>query len=145
MLKIYNTLSKKQEEFKPLKKDSVSFYQCGPTVYWVQHIGNMRAMVLADLIRRSLNYLDYKVKFARNYTDVGHLTSDEDEGEDKMAKAAKRDQMSPEEIAQKYLKDIEEVIFLGDILINYGDFFNRAHKLVPPGYCEEWWLLEFEK
>src|SRR3989339_1682830 len=107
MLKIYNTLSKKQEEFKPLKKDSVSFYQCGPTVYWVQHIGNMRAMVLADLIRRSLNYLDYKVKFARNYTDVGHLTSDEDEGEDKMAKAAKRDQMPPEEIAQKYIAQFE--------------------------------------
>jgi len=107
MLEIYNTLSKKQEEFKPLKKDSVSFYQCGPTVYWVQHLGNMRAMVLADLIRRSLNYLGYQVKFARNYTDVGHLTSDEDEGEDKMAKAAKRDQLSPEEIAQKYIAQFE--------------------------------------
>src|SRR3989339_1283072 len=107
MLKIYNTLSKKQEEFKPLKKDSVSFYQCGPTVYWVQHIGNMRAMVLADLIRRSLEYLDYKVKLARNYTDVGHLTSDEDEGEDKLEKGAKREGKTPQQIADKYLKIFE--------------------------------------
>ena len=90
MLKIYNTLSKKKEEFNPLNPPEVTFYQCGPTVYWVQHLGNMRAMVLADLIRRSLAYLDYEVKFARNYTDVGHLVSDEDEGEDKISKASKR-------------------------------------------------------
>ncbi|MFA5125119.1 MAG: cysteine--tRNA ligase [Patescibacteria group bacterium] len=107
MLKIYNTLTKSQEEFKPLKNKQVAFYQCGPTVYWIQHIGNMRAMVLADLICRSLVYLGYKVKFARNYTDVGHLTSDEDEGEDKMIKASKREGLTPEQIADKYIAQFE--------------------------------------
>lgn len=107
MLKIFNTLSKQQEDFKPLKKKEATFYQCGPTVYWIQHIGNMRAMVLADVIRRSLDYLGYKVKFARNYTDVGHLTSDEDEGEDKMIKAARREGLTPVQIADKYIAQFE--------------------------------------
>ena len=74
-------------------------YQCGPTVYWTQHLGNMRAVVLADLIVRSLRYAGYDVTFVRNYTDVGHMTSDEDTGEDKMEKGAKREGLSPEEIA----------------------------------------------
>lgn len=89
MLKIYNTLTRKKEEFKPIEDKKVRFYQCGPTVYWIQHLGNMRAMVLADLIRRSLVYLGYEVNFVRNYTDVGHLISDEDTGEDKMERAAR--------------------------------------------------------
>ncbi|MEK7652858.1 MAG: cysteine--tRNA ligase [Patescibacteria group bacterium] len=107
MLNVYNTLSRKKEEFKPLKGKTVSFYQCGPTVYWTQHIGNLRAMVLADLIVRSLDYLGYKVKFVRNYTDVGHLTSDRDEGEDKLEKAARQEKLSPKEIADKYIKIFE--------------------------------------
>jgi cysteinyl-tRNA synthetase len=107
MLKMYNTLTKSQEEFVPIKKNQVSFYQCGPTVYWVQHIGNMRAMVLADLVRRSLGYLGYEVKFARNYTDVGHMTTDEDGGEDKMTKASKRENLSPTAIADKYIEQFE--------------------------------------
>jgi len=107
MLKVYNTLSRSLEEFQPLKDNKVSFYQCGPTVYWTQHIGNLRAMVLANLIRRSLGYLGYKVNFARNYTDVGHLTSDEDEGEDKIIKAARREGLSPEQIADKYIAQFE--------------------------------------
>lgn len=107
MLKIQNTLTKKNEKFKTVDNDSVKFYQCGPTVYWTQHIGNMRAMVLADLIRRSLNYLGYNVKFARNYTDVGHMTTDEDGGEDKMSKSAKYENLSPEEIAEKYIAQFE--------------------------------------
>lgn len=82
-------------------------YHCGPTVYWTQHLGNMRAMVLADLIRRSFEYLDYKIKFVRNYTDVGHMISDADEGEDKMEKAAKREELSPKEVAEKYIKIFE--------------------------------------
>ncbi len=113
MLKIKNTLGKKKEIFKPLEEGKVRFYQCGPTVYWNQHIGNMRAVVMADLINRSLRYLGYEVKFVRNYTDVGHLTSDGDEGEDKMEKAAKRDKKSPKEIADFYIaqyeKDIEKL------------------------------------
>lgn len=106
-MKLYNTLTRTLEEFKPLNPSKTSFYQCGPTVYWTQHIGNMRAMVMADLIRRSLQYLGYPVSFARNYTDVGHLTSDADTGEDKMEKAAKREALSPKEIAEKYIKVFE--------------------------------------
>ncbi len=113
MLKIYNTLDKKKQDFKPLKDKQVGFYHCGPTVYWTQHIGNLRAVVLADLIHRSLDYIGYEVKLVRNYTDVGHLTSDSDEGEDKMEKSAKQAKMNPEEIAHKYIniyeKDVKDL------------------------------------
>jgi len=105
---LYNTLSRKKEEFKPIKKSRVLFYQCGPTVYWVQHLGNLRAAVLGDIIRRIFEYDGYKVKYVKNYTDVGHMASDEDEGEDKMDKGAKRENLSPEEIAQKYIKVYED-------------------------------------
>jgi cysteinyl-tRNA synthetase len=106
-LKLYNTLTRRKEVFKPIKKDEVSFYHCGPTVYWVQHLGNLRAAVLADLIHRTLKYLGYKVKMVRNYTDVGHLTSDRDEGEDKIEKTARQEKKSPQEIAQKYIEIFE--------------------------------------
>lgn len=104
MLKVYNTLGREQQEFTELEQGKVNFYHCGPTVYWVQHIGNMRAVVMADLIVRSLKYLGYEVKLVRNYTDVGHLTSDADQGEDKMDKAAKREGKDPQEIADKYIE-----------------------------------------
>lgn len=107
-MKLFNTLSRKLEEFKPLKEGHVSFYQCGPTVYWVQHIGNLRAMTWADLIRRSFSYLHFDVALVRNYTDVGHLVSDEDEGEDKMEKGAKREGLSPQAIADKYIGIFEQ-------------------------------------
>lgn len=114
MLKIYNTLTKTKEEFKPIYPGKVLFYHCGPTVYWIQHIGNMRGMMMADLIRRTLEYLGYEVKFVRNYTDVGHLTGDNlgdaDTGEDRMEKASKREGLNPDTIAAKYIK-----IFEGDI------------------------------
>ncbi len=106
-MKLYNTLTRKVEEFNPLNDKQVLFYQCGPTVYWVQHIGNLRAMVWADLIRRTFEYLGYQVIFVRNYTDVGHLVSDADEGEDKMEKAAKREKLTPQLIAQKYINIFE--------------------------------------
>jgi len=104
MLKIYNTLTKKKENFNPIAPNSVSFYHCGPTVYWTQHIGNLRAAVLNDFIVRTLEYLGHNVTLVRNYTDVGHLTSDEDLGEDKMAKAAKREKLDPKKIADKYIE-----------------------------------------
>jgi len=107
MLKILNTLTRQKEEFKPINNKEVSFYHCGPTVYWVQHIGNMRAMVMADLISRSLKYLGYNVKLVRNYTDVGHLTGDSDEGEDKLEKGAKRENKTPQQIADKYIEVFE--------------------------------------
>ena len=108
MLKIYNTTTKQKQNFKPLHDKQVGFYHCGPTVYWTQHIGNLRAVVLADLINRSLNYLGYKVKLVRNYTDVGHLTSDSDEGQDKMEKSAQQEKLTPEQIADKYIKIYEQ-------------------------------------
>ncbi|MCX6798295.1 MAG: cysteine--tRNA ligase [Candidatus Falkowbacteria bacterium] len=101
---LYNTLSRQKEIFAPLKKGRVSFYYCGPTVYWTQHIGNLRGMVCADLINRSFDYLGYRVKMVRNYTDVGHLSSDNDEGEDKMATGAMRESLAPAAIAEKYIK-----------------------------------------
>jgi len=110
MEKIYlnNTLSRQKEEFKPIKPGKVGIYHCGPTVYWTQHIGNLRGMTMADLVTRVFKYNDYEVKLVRNYTDVGHLTSDEDEGEDKMIKAAKREKTDPQTIAEKYIKTFEQ-------------------------------------
>lgn len=109
-MKIYNTLTRKLENFKPLKDNLITFYQCGPTVYWVQHIGNLRAATWGDLIRRTLLYLNYQVKYVRNYTDVGHLTSDQDEGEDKMEKGAKKEGLTPDKLAKKYINIFEEDI-----------------------------------
>ncbi len=105
---IYNTLGRVKQEFKPLKEGRVSFYHCGPTVYWTQHIGNLRGMICADFVVRIFKYFDYKVDYVRNYTDVGHLTSDEDKGEDKMEKGAKREGLSPKQIADKYIKIFEQ-------------------------------------
>lgn len=111
-LKIYNTLGREKQEFKPLETGKVSFYYCGPTVYSVQHIGNMRGGVCADLIRRSFEYLNYNVNFVSNYTDVGHLTGDNegdaDLGEDRMEKGSRQEGLSPNEIADKYIKIYEE-------------------------------------
>jgi cysteinyl-tRNA synthetase len=108
MMQLYNTLTRKKEEFKPIKEGEVLFYQCGPTVYSTQHIGNLRAAVLGDIICRAFIYNGYEVKFARNYTDVGHLVSDGDEGEDKMGKGAKKEGLSPTQIADKYIKIYED-------------------------------------
>jgi len=106
-MNLYNTLTRTLELFTPLNKKKVTLYQCGPTVYWTQHIGNMRAMVMGDLVIRSLRYLGYDVMSVRNYTDVGHLTSDADTGEDKMSKGAKKEGLTPDEIAEKYIAQFE--------------------------------------
>ena len=106
-ISLYNTLSRKKEIFKPIKAGEISFYQCGPTVYSTQHLGNLRAAVLADLIHRTFLYENYSVKFARNYTDVGHLTSDGDQGEDKIEKGVKKEGLSPKEITDKYINIYE--------------------------------------
>lgn len=107
-MKLYNTLAKSKQEFKPLTEGVVKMYHCGPTVYWTQHIGNMRAMVMADVVVRTFEYLNYHVELVRNYTDVGHLTSDDDFGEDKMERAAKRESLEPLKIAQKYIDIFEK-------------------------------------
>ncbi len=101
-LHLYNSLTRKKEEFSPLKNDSVRVYACGPTVYWFAHIGNMRAFLFADLLRRTLTYNDFSVQFVMNITDVGHLTDDADEGEDKMLVALKREGKTAYEIAEAY-------------------------------------------
>lgn len=115
-IRLYNTLTRQKEEFKPITPGKVLMYHCGPTVYWTQHIGNMRAMVLADLVVRTFKYLGYEVKLVRNYTDVGHLTDDGDEGEDKMEKTAKKEKATPKQIAEKYIKIFERDIKLLNIL-----------------------------
>lgn len=107
-LNLYNTLSRKKEVFTP-KKDIVKIYSCGPTVYSFAHIGNFRAYVFMDTLRRILKYNGYNLKHAMNITDVGHLESDADEGEDKIAKAAKKENKDPYEIANYYTN-----IFLRD-------------------------------
>ncbi len=98
MLKLFNTLTRKKEVFKSLKPGNVGFYACGPTVYWYQHIGNMRTYIFNDLLKRILQYNDYKVKHVMNLTDVGHLTSDADTGEDKMELAVKKEHKTAKEI-----------------------------------------------
>ncbi len=101
-LKLYNTLTKQKEEFKPLQGNEVRIYTCGPTVYSFAHIGNFRAYVFMDTLRRVLKYNSYDLKHVMNITDVGHLESDADEGEDKMEKAAKKENKNPYEIAAYY-------------------------------------------
>ena len=109
-MKVYNTLSRQKEEFKPISGNEVRIYSCGPTVYKDAHIGNLRAYVFMDLLRRVLEYNGYTLNHAMNITDVGHLVSDEDEGEDKMAKSAREEKKSPWEIAEYYTN-----LFMNDI------------------------------
>lgn len=101
-MKLYNTLTRKIEDFIPNEEGKVSMYTCGPTVYHFAHIGNLRTYIFEDILERSLNLLGYKVKRAMNITDVGHLSSDSDTGEDKMLKGAKREHKSVLEIADFY-------------------------------------------
>ena len=109
----YNTLTRKKEMFKPINEEEIKIYTCGPTVYYFAHIGNLRAYLFMDNLRRVLEYNNYKLKHVMNITDVGHLVSDADEGEDKMLKAAKRENKNPFEIAEFYmnafLKDIQKM------------------------------------
>ncbi len=104
MLELYNTLTRKKENFKSLKKGRAGLYSCGPTVYWFQHIGNLRSYISWDILKRVLNFNNYKVKHVINVTDVGHLTSDGDTGEDKIERAAKKQGKTAKEIASFYLK-----------------------------------------
>ena len=112
-MKIYNTLTRTKEEFKPNKEGEVRMYTCGPTVYNYAHVGNLRAYLFMDNLRRVLKYNGYKLKHVMNITDVGHLVSDSDEGEDKMLKAARRENKDPYEIAEFYMnaffKDVKEL------------------------------------
>jgi cysteinyl-tRNA synthetase len=107
-IKLYNTLTKEIEEIRTIKENEVSMYHCGPTVYDYLHIGNMRAYVFADILRRTFEYSGYKVNQVINITDVGHLVSDADEGEDKMEKAAAKNNKTAKEIAEFFTNIFHE-------------------------------------
>jgi cysteinyl-tRNA synthetase len=109
-LRVYNTLSRAKEAFTPLAPPYVGMYVCGPTVYSNVHLGNVRTFLTFDVLYRYLQYLGYKVRYVRNITDVGHLESDADEGEDKIAKKARLERLEPMEIVQRYTNDFHEVL-----------------------------------
>ena len=100
---IYNTLTRTKEQFIPLQAPNVGMYVCGPTVYGDGHLGHARPAITFDLLYRYLMHLGYKVRYVRNITDVGHLEHDADEGEDKIAKKARLEQLEPMEVVQYYL------------------------------------------
>jgi cysteinyl-tRNA synthetase len=115
-LQIYNTLSRQKEEFKPIQEGRVGVYVCGPTVYSHSHIGHGKSYVSFDVIIRYLRYLGYKVLYVQNVTDVGHLTDDADEGEDKIEKRSKADRVHPMQIAEMYTRSyFEDMDALGII------------------------------
>ncbi len=116
MLRLYNTLTHKIEEFKPIDPPNVSFYSCGPTVYDFAHIGHARTYIFSDILERVLKYNGFLVKRVMNITDVGHLTSDSDSGEDKMEKGAKRENKTVWDIAAFYTDDFFRMCELLEIL-----------------------------
>ncbi len=101
-MKLYNSATRKREDFVPNHPDIVKMYTCGPTVYHYAHIGNLRSYIMEDILEKYLRYVGYYVKRVMNITDEGHLTSDADAGEDKMLKGAKREHKTVMEIAQFY-------------------------------------------
>jgi cysteinyl-tRNA synthetase len=109
-LKIYNSLSGEKELFTPIHEGNVGMYVCGPTVYSNVHLGNVRTFMSFDVIFRYLLHLEYKVRYVRNITDVGHIVDDEDEGEDKIAKKARVEMLEPMEIVQRYTADFHDIL-----------------------------------
>ena len=142
----YNTLTKTKEEFKPLEGNTVRIYTCGPTVYKDASIGNMKSYIFMDNLRRVLKYNGYDLKHAMNITDVGHLVSDGDEGEDKMLKAAREEKKTPLEIAAyyttKFFEDLDRLnIDRPEIICkatdHIEDMMNFVQKLLDNGYAYE--------
>jgi len=109
-LKIYNSLSKTKEDFKPITEGYVGMYVCGPTVYSNAHLGNVRTFMFFDVVYRYLLHLGYKVRYVRNITDAGHLENDADEGEDRISKKARLEEIEPMEVVQKYTVDFHNVL-----------------------------------
>ncbi|MEK6835966.1 MAG: cysteine--tRNA ligase [Nanoarchaeota archaeon] len=146
MIKLYNTLTRKKEIFKPLKDNLVRLYTCGPTVYQYAHIGNLRTYIFEDLLKRTLLYNKLKIKHVMNITDVGHLTSDADTGRDKLEESAKKQQKSAYEIAKFYTnafkKDIKKLNILYPNIWckatnHIKDMQNWIKKLMNLGYTYE--------
>ncbi len=109
-LRIYNSLSGEKELFKPIIEGNIGMYVCGPTVYSNVHLGNVRTFMSFDMIFRYFLHLDYKVRYVRNITDVGHIVDDVDEGEDKIAKKARLEQLEPMEVVQRYTVDFHDIL-----------------------------------
>ena len=131
-----NTLSRKKEEFVPLAPPHVGLYVCGPTVYSDVHLGNVRSFLTFDVLYRWLSHLGYKVRYVRNITDVGHLVGDVDEGEDKIAKRARLEELEPMEIVQKYTNGFHDVMRLFNILSPSIEPTATAHLIEQIGMVE---------
>ena len=145
-MRIYNTLSHKVEEFIPWNKEFVTMYTCGPTVYHYAHIGNLRTYISEDILEKTLNYLGYKVKRCMNITDVGHLQSDSDTGEDKMVKSAKESHKTVLEIADFYTKafyndldklNIKKPEIISPATENIDEYIKIIEKLLATGFAYE--------
>ncbi|MBR3897837.1 MAG: cysteine--tRNA ligase [Bacilli bacterium] len=143
-MKIYNSLTRKVEEFIPHNKKEVTMYTCGPTVYYYAHIGNLRTYISEDILEKGLNYLGYKVKRCMNITDVGHLTGDSDTGNDKMSVAAKKEKKSVLDIAKFYTnafyKDMEKLNnkipdIVSSATDNIDKYIEMIEKLLKDGYA----------
>ena len=143
---LYNTLTRQKEKFKPIDENEVRIYSCGPTVYKDATIGNMRTNIMQDILRRVLRYNGYKLKHAMNITDVGHLVSDGDEGEDKMLKSAREEHKTPLEIAEHYTKlffddlkalNIETPEIICKATDHIPEMLKYVEKLVENGYAYE--------
>lgn len=128
-LKLYNTLTRRKEVFEPLHHGFVGIYVCGPTVYGHSHIGHAKSYVSFDVIVRYLRYLGYKVRYVQNITDVGHLVSDADEGEDKIAQQARLEQLEPMEVAERYTRSYFEDMDILNVL--RPDISPRASGHIP--------------
>ena len=141
---LYNTKTKKIEEFIPWNKDKVTMYTCGPTVYHYAHIGNLRSYIMEDILEKTLNYIGYNVKRCMNITDVGHLSSDADTGDDKMVKSAKQEHKTVLEIAKFYtdafFKDLEALNIKRPEIVsfatdNINEYIKIVQKLLDEGYA----------
>lgn len=143
-MRIYNTLTRKVEDFIPNDSNLVTMYTCGPTVYHFAHIGNLRAYIFEDVLEKTLKYLGYPVKRCMNITDVGHLTSDSDSGEDKMLKGAKREHKSVMDIAQFYTDQFRHDVaslniawpeIVSKATDNIDEYIKMIEKFLVDGYA----------
>ena len=141
---LYNSLTRTKEEFKPNDAGRVSMYTCGPTVYHFAHIGNLRTYIMEDVLEKYLSYSGYDVKRVMNITDVGHLTSDADSGEDKMLKGAKREHKTVMQIAEYYTKaffsDCERLNIAVPAVVEpatgcIAEFISLIERLIDGGYA----------
>ena len=145
-MKLYNTLTKTVEEFIPNVEGQVKMYTCGPTVYHYAHIGNLRTYIFEDILEKGLSYLGYDVTRAMNITDVGHLTSDADTGEDKMTKGAKREGKTVYEISEFYTKafldDMKDLnIKIPEIIEKASDNIDVYIKMIEKMIAEDYAYL----